>query len=265
MGTPIEGGEVQGTGPDGGDGSSGLNPAWDSVLSALPEEFHKIVTPEFQKWDQAAQQKIEAANAELKQFESFKPFVENGFTAADLDQGVQLLHQINQNPQAVYNALAEAYDLTPAQVEAAMEGEGDDDEEPETFFDPRVDQLQQGVELIAQNLLDQQQQKLNDQAERDLDAELKGLHEKHGDFNEQYVLSLKAVNPDMDLETAVQNYNAMAQSILQQNPRPFAPSVMGNSGGGAGLPSQAIDPRTLDGKGTRDLVAQMLKAANEGN
>lgn len=263
MGTPIEGGEVQGDNSEVTPEAPGPNPAWNDVLSVLPEQFHNVVTPHFQKWDQAAQQRIEQANQSVTQFEAYKPFVENGISPQDLEQGLQLMYQINQDPKAVYEALGEAYGLSAAQVEAAIEGEGEPEGESQNFQDPRVDQLQQGVELIAQNLLDQHQAKLDAEAESELDAGLKKLKDAHGEFDEQYVLSLCAVHPDITLEQAHANYQQLTQRILQQNPRPFAPNVMGNSGGGTGLPSQAIDPRTLDGKSTRDLVAQMLKAANQ--
>lgn len=264
MATPIEGGEVQGENPagEGGENAPGPNPAWNDVLSKLPEEFHPLVTPEFQKWDQSAQQRIEQANQTASQFDAYKPFVENGISPQDLEQGLQLMYQINQDPKAVYEALGESFGLSAAQVEAAIEGE-EAEEEPQNFQDPRVDQLQQGFDLVAQTLLEQHQAKVDAEAEAELDAGLKALKDKHGEFDEQYVLSLCAVHPDISLDQAFDNYQQLTQRILQQNPRPFAPNVMGNSGGGTGLPSQAIDPRQLDGKGTRDLVAQMLKAANQ--
>lgn len=261
MATPIEPTEVQGVEPTDGDNTPGPNPAWDSVLSVLPEQFHPLVTPEFQKWDQAAQNRIESVN---KQFEAYKPFVENEIPIADLEQGLRLMYEINQNPQAVYNALGEAYGLTAEQVEAVVEGTDgeEEEEEPQNFQDPRVDHLQEGVELIAQNLLDEHNRKLSVEAETELDNELKATREKHGEFDERYVLSLMAANPDVSMDQAFQAYQQLTQQILQQNPRPFAPSVMGTSGGGGGLPSQAIDPTKLDGKATRNLVAEMLAAAN---
>jgi hypothetical protein len=60
------------------------------------------------------------------------------------------------------------------------------------------------------------------------------------------------------MEEAAQSYETLTQQILQQNPRPFAPQVMGTSGGGTGLPSQAIDPTKLGDKDRRALVAQMV-------
>ena len=256
MATPIEGGEVQGGNLEGVVDAPGPNPAWGEALSAVPEQFHPHLTEHFQKWDQSAQQRVEQANQSVAQFEPFKPFIENGISPEDLEQGLQLMYQINQDPKAVYEALGQAYNLTPAQVEAVIEGEGEEGQNPQAF-DPRYDQLQEGLDLVANTLLQQEQAKISAQADAELDTELKGLREKFGDFDEHYVLSLVANGATM--EQAAQKYQTLTQNILQQNPRPFAPNVMGNSGGGTGLPSQAIDPTKLSDQDRRALVAQMLK------
>lgn len=260
MGTPIEGGEVQGT-ESSDESSSGLNPAWGEALSAIPEQFHGVLTPHFQQWDQDAQKRIESVNSQLKNYEPYKDFVENEVDAETLAQGYQLLYQLNQDPQAVYRALKEAYGFDPAGSESVSEEEGEE-ENPE-LLDPRFDQLtqqqqqmQQGLELVTQTILQQEQQKIQAKADADLDAEITALREKHPNLDEHYVLSLVANGATM--EEAATQYERLTQSILQQNPRPFAPQVMGNNGGGSGLPSQAIDPVRLSDKDRRNLVAQMV-------
>lgn len=171
------------------------------------------------------------------------------------------MYEINQNPQAVYDALANAYNLGPGVGNGNVDdGDDDDDDSSEQqFYDPRYDQLQQGIELVSRIVLDEQNAKLARQAEEELDAELSQLREKYGDFDERYILAM--MDMDMTGEQAIQEYQKLTQNLLQNNPRPFAPSILGNSGGGSGLPSQAIDPTKWDGKQTRDVVAQMLAAA----
>lgn len=255
MATPIEGGEVQGTDPTG-ESSPGQNPAWGEALSAIPEQFHSVLTSHFQKWDQDAQGRITSVNDQLKAYEPYKDFVDNGISAEDLVQGYQILHQINQDPQAVYNALAEAFEFGQQ-----SEGEGEEEEGEEgtqNFQDPRFDQLQNGLDLVAQTLLQQEQRKIQDQADSRLDAEIEQMQEKYGPgFNQDFFLSLMANGYSSD--QAAEKYAALTQNILQQNPRPFAPTVMGNSNGGTGLPSQAIDPTKLGGKERRNLVAELVR------
>jgi hypothetical protein len=118
--------------------------------------------------------------------------------------------------------------------------------------------LQQGLDLVAQTILQQENAKIEAQADAEIDAELAELKKQHPNISEEFALSLM-VN-GFDVNQVGEHWQNVSQNILQSNPRPFAPSVMGTSSGGTGLPSQAIDPRKLDGKSTRDLVAQMVRA-----
>src|SRR5687768_4365671 len=125
----IEGGEVQGGNPDAGDNTPGPNPAWNDVLSVLPEQFHQVVTPHFQKWDQEAQSRIESINSQLKQFENYKPFAEHGITSDEIEQGLRLMYEINNNPQNVYNALNNAYNFGQQQQNPSVANNETDDDE----------------------------------------------------------------------------------------------------------------------------------------
>lgn len=258
MGTPIEGGEVQGGSPEGGGETPGQNPAWNDVLSALPPEYHEVVTPHFQQWDQSAQSRIEQANAKVSAYEPYQQFVDNGITPDQLEQGLQLAYQVNANPEAVYRALAETYGYGGPPNAQSQEGEG---EEAEVFQDPRFDQLQQGLDLVAQTVLQEQQRKLENEAEAQISSEIASLNEKHPGISEEFIVSLM-VN-GFDADAIGEKWNSISQNILQTNPRPFAPNVMGSSSGGTGLPSQAINPRTLDEKATRELVARMAQLGTQ--
>jgi hypothetical protein len=258
MGTPIEGGEVQGGNPDAGDNTPGPNPAWNDVLSVLPEQFHQMVTPHFQKWDDAANQRIESVNSQLKEFESYKPFAEHGITSDEIEQGLRILYEVNNNPQNVYNALQSAYNFGQQQTttEAANE---ETDEENSAGLPPEVmEKLSQHdglLQAVSQIILNDAKAKQDAQADMALETELNKLKETHGDYDEDYVLT--KMMSGMSGEDAVKSYQALVQNL---SPKPFAPTVLSNSGGGAGVPSNAIDPTKLSGKETRNLVAQMLAA-----
>lgn len=258
MGTPIEGSEpVQG----GEENTPGPNPAWNDVLSVIPEQFHQVITPHFQQWDQAAQAKIEAANASLKEYEAYKPFREHDISSQEIEQGLRLMYEINNNPENVYNALQNAYKFgqAPSPV-ASAEGAGNEEDEEELGIDPEIaEKLSQHdglLQAVSQIVLNEQQAKQNAAADAALDKEIEGLKSEHGDFDEDYVLT-KMLNGASGAD-AVKSYQALVQSIT---PKPFAPNVLGSSNGGNGIPSNAIDPTKLSGKETRDLVAQMLAQA----
>lgn len=259
MGTPIEGSEpVQGNEPTG-ENTPGPNPAWNDVLSVIPEQFHNTITPHFQKWDQAAQAKIEAANNSLKEFEAYKPFVEHGINAQEVEQGLRLMYEINNNPENVYNALQNAYKFGQSSPVANAEGAEEEGEE-ELGIDPEIaEKLSQHdglLQAVSQIVLNEQQAKQNAAADAALDKEIEALKAAHGEFDEDYVLT-KMLN-GTPAEDAVKAYQSLVQSLT---PKPFAPNVLGSSNGGNGVPSNAIDPTKLSGKETRDLVAQMLAQA----
>ena len=261
MGTPIEDGSVQGGNSDAGDNTPGPNPAWNDVLSVLPEQFHSVVTPHFQKWDDAANQRIESVNTQLKEFDSYKPFAEHGITSDEIEQGLRLMYEINNNPQNVYNALASAYNFgqQPPGSESGGNTNESDEEDVVNNLPPEVleklNSQEDILQAVAQIVLNDARAKQDAQADASLDSELNQLKEKFGEYDEDYVLT--KMMGGMSGEDAVQSYQNLIQSL---SPKPFAPTVLGNSGGGSGVPSNAIDPTKLSGKDTRNLVAQMLAA-----
>lgn len=258
----IQDGNVQ------GDNAPGQNPAWNDVLSVIPEQYHAQVTPHFQQWDQSAQQRIEQANSSIKEYEPYKQFVDNNIPAEDLEQGIRLMYEINTNPKSVYDALAEAYNLgTQPNVSNANAGGNENTTEntsveAQNLQDPRFDKLQEGLDLVGQVVLQDQQRKAAEQADRELANELDGLRKEFGDFDESYVLAMMGAGKSG--KDAVQAFQEFSNNLIQSRPRPFAPNVMGSSGGGStGLPSQAIDPTKLSGKDTRNLVVEMLRHSAE--
>jgi len=261
MGTPIEGGEVQGEISPTGESAPGPNPAWNDVLSVLPESFHGMVTPHFQKWDQAAQSRVEAANEQLKSYEGYQPFVEHGIDPTELQNGLRLMHEINTNPQAVWDALGRAYGLANGTEVEDDGADGDEGAGTPNLQDPRFGELQQGLELVSQIVLQEQQAKANLQADSELDAELTSLKSKFPDYDERFVLAM--MQNGMSADQAGQAWQDTRNSLLESNPRPFAPNVMGGSQGGSGYPSQQVDPVKMSSKEARNTVVEMLRAAAE--
>ncbi|MGS2592241.1 hypothetical protein [Streptomyces hebeiensis] len=236
---------------------TGTNPAWDEALSVLPEEFHPLVTPHFQKWDEAANQRIESVNASLKDYESYKPFVEHGITSDEIEQGLRLMYEINNNPQNVYDALSNAYSF--GKSSEATENESSSEETSPISEDPRIAELQNGVELVSKIVLADAQAKQAAQMDWELDQEFKQLQEKYGEFDEQYVTGMMLGGASG--EEAVQAFVNLKNSLTPQS---FAPNILGSTGSsGSGLPSNAIKVTDLSGKETRNLVAEMLARANQ--
>jgi hypothetical protein len=98
---------------------------------------------------------------------------------------------------------------------------------------------------------------MDKEADAVVDAELAQLKREYPTISQEFALSLM-VN-GFDVEQVGKHWEAVSSQILQQNPRPFAPNVMGSVGGGTGLPSQAIDPTKLSPVDRRALVAELAR------
>lgn len=239
----------------------GNNPAWEDVLGVIPEEFHSQVTPYFQQWDQSAQSKIEQANSQLKDFEAYKPFAEHNITAEEIEQGLRLSYEISQNPQSVYEALGNAYNLNSTSNAGNNPEEDNEEDNSSNFEDPRFGELQNGLNLVSQIVLQEQQAKEAAKQDAELDQELNQLKEKFGDYDQEYVLA--KMEHGMSGEDAVKAYHEFVNQV--RNSAPPAPNILGGNSGGSGVPSNRIDTTKLSGKDTRSLVAQMLDASNRSS
>src|SRR5260221_455048 len=83
----------------------GVNPAWNEALNNIPKEYHNQLMPVFQKWDanhQSGVQKVQSRYAD------YKEFVDNGVPADNIRIALGLAQALDENPQAVYQALHNA-------------------------------------------------------------------------------------------------------------------------------------------------------------
>jgi hypothetical protein len=240
---------------DGGN----VNPAWNDVLSIIPTEFHSQVTPHFDKWDKGVQGKISEVH---KQYENYKPFVESQISPDDLRMGYGLLQAVYNKPLDVIRAMQQSFGLDLSELLEVESGE----EEVETDYaqlPPEVQNqlatLQRQSETMGQILLKQREEALAAEESKRLDQEITSLKQKYGEFDEEVVLTLMLNG--YDSEQAVQRYQQLANNIRSASNRPPAPQLLGSGGA---IPDKSVDPRKLNPKETRNLVAEMLRASAQG-
>lgn len=248
------------------------NPAWSDFLRTFPESMHDSIKPSLAKWDEGVNRRIEQVHSE---WADFKPFKDAGVSAEVLNQAYGIFQAINDNPQEVYRILGESYGYAnqpqtnpnPAPNEQGQlnpqvqpnQPTGDEYELGQGGqFNPEVARLQAMTENMAQILIAQEQQRQQAAEDAALDAELSAAREKHGNFDEDFVL--RYVASGMNMDQAIGAYQSMVNSARSAANRPAAPTVISGSGP---LPSQQINPSSLNNKDTRALVAQMFKAANQ--
>jgi hypothetical protein len=229
-------------------------PPYHQELEALPESVRHLVEPVFKEWDSKTTQRFQELHT---QYEPYKPVLESGYDPSTIQQTIALAEALEQDPQAVVAALAEAYGIDLGRQNEELDEEDDEDEDS----DPRLKQHEEMLATMAQYLMTQQQEQQQAQEDDLLDQALAELQEKHGAFDERYVLTLLANG--YDPEQAVLEYkNAIQQATGGQPVKPQAPTILGSGGG---TPTTTIaNPSELNPKDTKNLIVEMLKAANQG-
>lgn len=239
----------------------GGNPAWNDVLSVIPQELHSQVTPHFQKWDKGVQDMVGKVHQE---YEPWKPIIKNG-DPETVQFAVQLLGALESDPKSVYTAIQQHYkdqlgDLiqpTPGQGQ----GEPNKDLEDKPWL-ADIAQVKQENEMLAKLYTQQQQMQMNAAADAQLDTELAKAKKDHGEFDEQFVLGLMA-NKKMTTDQAVTAWKQSVQSYAEKmgfaGPKPMF------LGGGSNIPGSNVDLKKTSDKETKDVVIQMLAAAAQQN
>lgn len=242
----------------------GGHPAWQEILNAVPEEFHEALRPTLEKWDSGVQKRFNSLHSQYAPLKDYAE-VDPQLIAA----GLNLINRIEEDPKAVWDLMRDTYQFesgTTGEQGAPMTvtGNGNFDEQDE--YARQIAAQQQQLEELKQ-----QQQRLLEEAESarmasELDAYLAHLHQEHGDFDNDYVVTLMANG--VDGNEAVSRFNSLVESIrgnaepTPESPTsPSAPSVMGSGGG---VPSRSVDPKSLSNSETKDLVAQLLEQTQTG-
>lgn len=240
-------------------GTGGINPAWNPLLESLPAGLHSQITPHLTKWDQNFQNKIQEVHS---QYEPYKPFLENQVQPDQINYALSILQAIEESPQDVMNAL-KAYigEEDDTEQQGQLEDSGNGPEQPEWLNHPEYKRMEDMVNTMAQLLVQQRESEANSQIDSELDAEFTAAQEKHGDFDEEWVLTKMYNNPDLSVEQAVEAYKEFEQGILAKNRKPGPPVL----GAGGSVPNPDYSPGKLDSKDRKGLVAQMLAQAAQQN
>lgn len=237
---------------------SGINPAWNDLLSQVPEGLRGNLTPHLQQWDQNYQAGLQKVHS---QYEPYKPFLDQGVDPEALNNAMLIMQNLEQDPQKFAELLIGHYGL---QIGEQGQQPPQDPQDSELTEDPVFDITQhpdfqrysQMTETMAQALLAQNEQAAAAQAEQELDQEFAEAKEKHGEFDEDYVAQIMYVH-GVDMDAAITAWQEHVQKTIQGY-KPAGASAPVLMGGGGGLPSQQTPVRNLNGQQRRALIAQTL-------
>lgn len=239
-------------------GGSSLNPAWNDLLSVVPEMLHSQVTPHLEKWDKNYQDGINKVHS---QYEPYKPYLEGNIAPDQINYALQLMNAIEERPADVISALQEYAGIQSGEG-TEEQGQVEESEIPEFMDHPEFQKISKMVETMAQLMVQQNYSQQESQEDAALSAELDELHTKFGDYDEEWVLTRAANNPNVPLAKHVEAYKEFETRIRTESRRPPGPKVLG-AGGIA--PDNQVEVNKLDDKGRRNLVAQMLQSAAQNN
>lgn len=256
---------------------SGGNPAWEPLKQKLDPLLFKSIESDLKDWDKSAQSRIESLN---QQYAPFKQFADAGVKPEAIQQAIALAEMIDKDPVAIHQRLGEFLQQTgrmpQTQKEVAAVVDGAESEE-EMTEDPRIAQLQAQQDQMQQFLQQQEEQRVQAQADQELSTEIAALRKAHpemSDADQQEVLERAATiawkasqsgqNMIPKLEDAYAQLAAYRNQILSA-PRAgdSAPRLLPTSGG---VPSPDQGKKSLgalSSNETVDLLAGLISGGRQ--
>jgi hypothetical protein len=246
-----------------------INPAWNNLLSRVPQGLHGQILPELQQWEKNYTQGMQKVHS---QYAGYKPFLDQQIAPEQLNEAYMIRQALEQDPMKFVQALVEHYNLELPTEQGQPNEEVEEENPYDLSSNPEWQNQQQMVQTMAQALLLQNQQAQEAQEDADLDSRFESAKERHGDFDEDFVMKhlyfsgAETVDDDL-MDEAIEEWKQHVQSVVQnyRSPSQNAPVIMG---GGGGLPSQQTQVGQMTGNQRRALVAQTLanlKAQGGGN
>jgi hypothetical protein len=248
-------------------GDTGGNPAWDSLRSKLdPVSFHNI-QDDLKNFDKNAESRISSLNQQLKQYNELG-------SPEQLQNYAAIAQRLDTEPEVIYNALGEFLKQNGRLPETQQEMQDAVDEEEATSgndeapVDPRLAQLEQQTQQMQEFLSQQEQMRIQQEADVVLGQEIDELKQAHPDFTEDDVrevlmraaFQLQSSGKAAKLSDVAQEYVDKTVNRIRAVPRPgdSAPRLLPTSGGMPG--GQQAKPL---GKLSRNDVQSLIASSIE--
>ena len=115
------------------------NPAWNELLSAVPQEFHPHLQKGFGEWDKGVQQRFQKVQ---QQYAPYKEFAELNVDPGEINEAMQFRHLLQTQPEEVFKWMQEQYKFGAPVSQGQQEPENLELDENENFFnDPRYQEV----------------------------------------------------------------------------------------------------------------------------
>jgi vacuolar-type H+-ATPase subunit I/STV1 len=236
------------------DDGQGINPAWNDLLEKIPQDLHSQITPQLKDWDSGVQQKIQSVHSD---YADYKFLRENKVDPEDVRVALGVLRAIQEDPRSVYDSLATSYGYNEAQQNSGQgKPESDLSGLPPEIAE-KLQRLEGGYDTMAQILLEKQKQDEANAADVELEKEFKQLRDKHGEFDENFVIA--QMMQGLSGDDAVKAYQSLVDRVLTDRAKAPAPRLLGS--GTASIPGEGkVDVRKMDSGQTKQFVSAYLAA-----
>jgi hypothetical protein len=244
------------------------HPAWQEILSVIPEELHDKVLPTLQNWDAGVSRRFQKIHDEYEPLKKFE-----GYDPEDIEEAMGVYRALTNDPASTWETIGRVYGLSPQQVSQATSDEDIDlDGLPEGIRErlSKIDLHDQVLEYVSKQMLELQAAEEEAQEDQALEELLGELQQAYGDFDEEYVVGLLAAGVEPDeavnrFKTLAGKYQPQPQSQVEQQPsvRETAPRVMSSGGG---IPNAgSMDVTKLSNQDTQELITQILRLSQENS
>ena len=248
-----------------------VHPAYDKVLSELPEAWHAKIVPHLQEQDKYFQQQLE-------KYTPFKEFVDVDISPDIIRDSLRLAEVAVSDPVYLYRTLADQLRSQGLLEEAeAVEEQADQIEEEGEDYELSP-ALQKEFASRDAKLKEQSDYIESIQFEAEVKAEQQQLETEIQDLSSKYDISdvqmnriLKILEVQLNTDENATVYTAARElaeltgiryGVKGGSAKADAPIVIG-SGGGAGIPSEAIQvPK--DSRAKKEMLYEMFKRQTSG-
>lgn len=220
-------------------------------LNGVAEEDRAIVGKYINDWDKNVQQRFSQIHDEYAPFKGLDP--------DDVQVAIQMKNMLDSEPEFFLetvrgilreNGIDVGEETNPVTPGTPPEWDGI----PSEFVD-RFNQMEALLAQVGQSVLDDRQSRQDDIEMAQLDSLMDDLHNEHGDFDDQWVLSRLAAGYSPD--EALSDWNDFIERVSSQSRRP-APPVMGGNGQ---IASGQVDVTKMSRQATQQMVARILEAS----
>jgi hypothetical protein len=198
--------EVEEVEEDSTDEPEGRNPAWDELLDVLPKSLHGMVTPVLDKWQSGI-------DSEFEKIAPYRKFADADVNPQIIEASMDLARQVQSNPKAVYDELAQRYGWSAAQqmVEEASDNL-EEAEEMDLFDDSEstseLKALKSELDALKSTITSQQEASEQEALSNQIEESLQSLGKEAGDFDQEAVVRramlLADDYPDADIAQLIQ-------------------------------------------------------------